>query len=333
MSDRSRWDPEMAAFTAEQEQAAAAYPAVKAELPLAPHRRVNDLLGLRTAVGGPVMADTADRFVDARGRRIFCRVFRPTTDRPATDRLMTDRVVPTLVYFHGGGWVWANVDTHDRMTREYAAAGPVAVVSVDYALSPEAKFPQALEECAAVVRWVCQHGADWGLDPSRVFVGGDSAGGNLALATALLLRDTGGPALAGVLANYPVSDARFDTPSYREFGAGGFGLNTERMAFYWSVYVPHDIDRLHPLAAPLRADLAGLPPVMVLLAELDVLRSEGEALVAKLRAAGVAVETETFAGVVHGFLRATGTVAKARDAVAMAGAWMRRVGLDAAVSK
>jgi acetyl esterase len=120
------------------------------------------------------------------------------------------------VYFHGGGWVWANVDTHDRMTREYAAAGPVAVVSVDYALSPEAKFPQAPEECAAVVRFVSAHGAEWGLDPARILVGGDSAGGNLALATALLLRDEGGPALTGVLANYPVSDSRFDTPSYRE---------------------------------------------------------------------------------------------------------------------
>jgi acetyl esterase len=315
MSDRSRWDSEMAAFTAEQEKAAAGYPPVKVELPLAPHRVVNDLLGMRTAVGGPVMAETTDRLVHACGRRIFCRVFRP----------VTDQVVPTLVYFHGGGWVWANVDTHDRMTREYAAAGPVAVVSVDYSLSPEAKFPRALEECAAVVRFVSEHGADWGLDSRRIFVGGDSAGGNLALATALLLRDTDGPTLAGVLANYPVSDARFDTPSYREFGAGGYGLSTERMAFYWSVYVPHDIDRLHPLAAPLRADLTGLPPVMVLLAELDVLRSEGEALVAKLRASGVAVETETFAGTVHGFLRATGAVKKARDAVAMAGAWMTRV--------
>ena len=315
MPDRSRWDAEMAAFTAEQEAAAAGYPPVKVTLPLAPHRKINDLLGMRTAIGGPIMAETTDRFVDARGRRIFCRVFRP----------VTDRVIPTLVYFHGGGWVWANVDTHDRMTREYAAAGPVSVVSVDYALSPEAKFPQALEECAEVVRFVAEHGADWGLDTGRIFVGGDSAGGNLALATALLLRDTGGPALAGILANYPVSDSRFDTPSYQEFGAGGYGLTAERMAFYWSVYVPYDIDRLHPLAAPLRADLTGLPPVMVLLAELDVLRSEGEALVAKLRASGVAVETETFAGVVHGFLRATGSVQKARDAVATAGAWMRRV--------
>jgi acetyl esterase len=315
MSDRSRWDPEMAAFSAEQEKAAAAYPPVRVELPLAPHRRVNDLLGLRTAAGGPRMAETTDRWVEATGRRIYCRVFRP----------ITDRVVPTLVYFHGGGWVWANVDTHDRITREYAAAGPVAVVSVDYALSPEAKFPQALLECAAVVGFVAEHGGEWGLDPSRILLGGDSAGGNLALATALLLRDTAGPALKGILANYPVSNSRFDTPSYREFGSGGYGLSIERMAFYWSVYVPHDIDRLHPLAAPLRADLAGLPPVMVLLAELDVLRSEGEALVEKLRAAGVAVATETFAGTVHGFLRATGAVQKARDAVAMAGAWMKRV--------
>ena len=305
----------MAVFTAEQEKAAAAYPPVKVELPLAPHRAVSDLLGMRTAAGGPLMAETSDRFVHACGRRIFCRVFRP----------VTDRLIPTLVYFHGGGWVWANVDTHDRMTREYAAAGPVAVVSVDYSLSPEAKFPRALEECAEVVRFIAEHGADWGLDPKRIFVGGDSAGGNLALATALLLRDTGGPALTGVLANYPISDSRLDTQTYREFGSGGYGLSTERMAFYWNAYVPHEIDRLHPLAAPLRADLTGLPPVMVLLAELDVLRSEGEALVAKLRASGVAVETETFAGTVHGFLRATGAVRKARDAVAMAGAWMTRI--------
>jgi acetyl esterase len=315
MSDRARWDPEMAAFTAEQDKAAAAYPPVKAELPLAPHRRVNDLLGMRTATGGPEMAETTDRWVDGTGRRIFCRVFRP----------VTDRVIPTFVYFHGGGWVWANVDTHDRMTREYAAAGQVAVVSVDYALSPEAKFPQALLECAAVVRHVAEHGAAWGLDQERIFIGGDSAGGNLALATALLLRDTGGPTLQGILANYPVSDANFDTDSYREFGTGGYGLSTERMAFYWNAYVPHEIDKLHPLAAPLRADLTGLPPVAVMQAELDVLRSEGEALVAKLRAAGVPVENEDFTGTVHGFLRATGTVQIARDAVAAAGAWMRRL--------
>ena len=316
MVDRSRWDPEMAAFTAAAEAEAAKYPPVRATLPLEPHRKINDLLGMRTAVGGPVMAETTDRWIAARGRRIFCRVFRP----------IAHGSLPTLVYFHGGGWVWANVDTHDRMTREYASAGQVNVVSVDYALSPEAKFPQALEECAAVVRWVAENGSDWGLDGGRILLGGDSAGGNLALATALLLRDRGGPALKGILANYPVSDSKFDTPSYEEFGAGGYGLNLERMSFYWDVYVAHDADRLNPLAAPLRADLSGLPPVMVLLAELDVLRSEGEALVARLRAAGNPVETRTFNGVVHGFLRATSAVQKARDAVAAAGDWMKRIG-------
>jgi len=315
MPDRAHWDPEMAAFTAEQDAEAAKYPPVKVEFPLEPHRRVNELLGLRTAIGGPTMAETTDRWVAARGRRIFCRVYRPVADRR----------IPTLVYFHGGGWVWASVDTHDRMTREYAAAGQVAVVSVDYALSPEAKFPQALEEYAAVVRFIAEQGAQWGLDQDRILVGGDSAGGNLALATALLLRDTDGPRLHAILANYPVSDARFNTPSYNAYGAGDYGLSAERMAFYWSVYLPHWSDRLHPLAAPLRADLTGLPPTMILLAELDVLRSEGEALVAKLRAASVAVRTETFAGVVHGFLRATGSVQKARDAVTMAGAWMRQI--------
>lgn len=315
MVDRSHWDPEMAAFTAAAEAEAAKYPPVKVEIPLEPHRRINDLLGMRTASGGPAMAETAERWVSVRGRNVRCRVY----------RLATDQTLPTLVYFHGGGWVWANVDTHDRMVREYAAAGAVNAVSVDYALSPEAKFPQALFECADVVRWVGENGAQWGLDGSRILLGGDSAGGNLALGTALYLRDAGGPALRGVLANYPVSDCRFDTESYRAFGAGGYGLNLERMKFYWDVYVSHDADRLNPLAAPLRGDLRGLPPLCVMLAELDVLRSEGEALVAKARAAGVDVETETFAGVVHGFLRATETVTKARDAVAAAGRWMKRV--------
>jgi acetyl esterase len=316
MVDRSRWDPDMAAFTAAGEAEAKNYPPIRLEIPLEPHRRVNDALSMRTASGGPEMAETAERWVAARGRKIYCRVYRPVTDRP----------LPVLVWFHGGGWVWASVDTHDRLCREYAAAAGVAVVSVDYALSPEAKFPQAVEECAAVVRHLAEHGAAWGLDGSRILLGGDSAGGNLCLATALLLRDSGGPSLRGLVCYYPVCDSRFDTPSYLEFGAGGYGLNRERMAFYWSVYASHEGDRSHPLAAPLRADLRGLPPTLVVhLAELDVLRSEGEALIDKLRAAQVPVEAETFPGVLHGFVRATEAVAKSRDAMAKASSWIRRV--------
>jgi acetyl esterase len=315
MTDRSRWDPEMAAFTAAAEAEAAKHPPIRLEIPLTPHRTTNDALNLRYAEGGPVMAETTDRWIAGNGRRIFCRTYRPRTDRP----------LPVMVYFHGGGWVWASVDTHDRLVREYCAAGDVAAVSVDYALSPEAKFPQALEECVAVVRWVAECGADWGFDPTHILLGGDSAGGNLALGTGLALRDFGGPKLRGILTNYPVCDSRLDTPSYQEFSAGAYGLNRDRMAFYWSVYVPHAADRAHPYAAPLRANLSGLPPTLVHLAELDVLRSEGEALVAKLRAADVRVQTETFSGVVHGFMRAMGTVGKARDAVAKAGVWLREV--------
>ena len=314
MSERSRWDPQMRAYQEAAEAIAANYPPVRLELPLEPHRRVNDAISLARAPRGPDMAETTERWVAARGRRIYCRVHRPRTDRP----------LPALVYLHGGGWVWGSVDTHDSVARELSAAGEVATVSVDYALSPEAKFPQALEECAAIVRHVAQHGAAWGLDPSRILLGGDSAGGNLALATALALRDAGGPKLSGVIATYPVCDSRFNTPSYQEF-ATGHVLTREKMAFYWSVYVPHEADRAHPLAAPLRADLTGLPPVLVLLAELDVLRSEGEALAAKLREAAVPVEMEIFPGVLHGFLRATDGVRQARDAVAKAGVWLRRM--------
>jgi acetyl esterase len=131
--------------------------------------------------------------------------------------------------------------------------------------------------------------------------------------------------LNGIVAYYPVCDSRFDTPTYQEFGAGGYGLNRQRMEFYWSVYASHEGDRSHPLAAVLRADMHGLPPVLVHLAEIDVLRSEGEALVRKLREAGVAVETETFPGLLHGFVRATEFIGQARTAMSKAVAFMQRV--------
>ncbi len=310
-----RWDPEMLTAHAAFLDAASRLPPIDFTGPFEPQRAVNDALAMTLVSGGPPMADSRDVWVPARGRRVFCRLHRP----------VPDPMLPVLVYFHGGGWVWSSVDTHDRLTREYAAGSGYAVLSVDYALSPEARFPQALEECAGVVRWVAEHGASWGLDGSRIVLGGDSAGGNLALGAALLLRDTGGPALAGVLATYPVCDADFTTPTYREFGGGGFFLTEEKMRFYWSVYARDQADRLNPLASPLRAELRGLPPVLVHLAELDVLRHEGEQLVTRLRAAGVPVEAETFAGVIHGFIRATGRVAVARDAVEKAGRWLSQL--------
>jgi acetyl esterase len=312
---QDRWDPEMRAFTAMMEERARAFPPVVLDGPMDAARAANDGPGLAlAAAGGPRLAESTDRWLSIRGRRLACRVHRPATDRP----------LPVLVYIHGGGWVWGSIDTHDHIMRGYAAAAGCAVVGPDYALSPEAPFPQALEECAAVVRWVAQHGAAWGLDPTRIVVGGDSAGGNLAMAVALLLRETDpGLVLRGLLLNYGVFDSRTDTQSYLEF-ATGHTLTREKMDFYWRCYAPREADRLHPLAAPLRADLAGLPPCLLHVAELDVLAAENRAMEARLRAAGVAVEATTFPGTLHGFLRSIGHVKAADRAVAEAGAWLAR---------
>ena len=314
-----RLDPEMAAFNAMMDRRAAQQPPIT--LTIAPNgsfdapRALTEALNLPLSDGGPVMAESGDRWLPVLGRRIQCRVHRPAG---------VAGPLPVLVYIHGGGWVWNSIDTHDRLMREYAAATGCAVIGPDYALSPEAAFPQALEECAAVLRWVAEHGEQWGLDASRIVLGGDSAGGNLAAGVALCLRDRGQlPAgLRGLLLNYGVFDSRTDTPSYREFHTG-YGLTLERMRFYWSVYAPREADRANPYAAPLRADLAGLPPCLLHVAELDVLASESAAMADRLAAAGVAVEQRLFPGTVHGFLRAIGHVAKARDAVAEASAWMR----------
>ena len=308
-----RLDPEMAAFNAMMEARAAALPPIRLQEPFDEPRALTEALNLPLAEGGPVMAESADLWVPARGRRVQCRVHRPDLPGP----------LPVLLYLHGGGWVWNSIDTHDRLMREYAAAAGCIVVGPDYALSPEAAFPQALEECEAVLRWIVAEGATWGADPARIVVGGDSAGANLAASLALWLRD--GPAplpTRGLLLNYGVFDSRLDTPSYAEF-ATGFGLTQDRMEFYWRVYAPRAVDRASPFTAPLRADLAGLPPCLLHIAELDVLASENHAMAARLQAAAVAVETRLFPGTVHGFLRAVGHVGQAREAVEAAGAWLR----------
>lgn len=309
-----RLDPEMRAARERMDQAAARLPAVTLAPPLDAGRAVNDALNLPWAEGGPVMEKTEERWVFARGRRVLCRMHRPNAEP----------TLPVLVWFHGGGWVWSSIDTHDRLVREYAAAGGLATINVDYALSPEAKFPQALLECADVVRAIAADAAGWGIDPARILVGGDSAGGNLALATALMLRDSGGPALAGILAAYPVTDAGCQTESYRAFNEG-YGLTRASMLAYWDLYTRDAADRLNPLASPLRADLAGLPPTMIQIAALDVLRDDGAAMAARLEAAGVDTTFEVCPGVLHGFMRLSGSVGVAAAAIVRAGAWIRRV--------
>ncbi len=309
-----RWDPEMLAFNAMMEEVGARHPPIALALPLDEARAITEAINVPLGEGGAVMAESADRWLPVRGRRLMCRFHRPKAG-----------ALPVLVYIHGGGFVWNSVDTHDRLMREYAAGGGCAVIGPDYALSPEAPFPQALEECAAVVRWVAKHGSEWGLDPSRIVVGGDSAGANLALGVALLLRETDpGLKLRGLLLNYGVFDADLDTPSYREF-ADGYFLTRDKMRFYWDCYCPRPADRLNPLASPLRADLRGLPPVLLHVAELDVLASENRAMARRLQDAGVTLQQRVFPGTAHGFLRAQNHVKASRDAAAEGGTWLKTV--------
>lgn len=312
MSDRM--NAQMQAAKARQDAMAAQFPPVTLTGDLATSRKVNETLSLAWTGDAPAMAVTEERWVPVRGRRVLCRLHRPV--------LAPD--LPLLIWLHGGGWVFGTIDTHDRLVREYAAGAGVAAVSIDYALAPETKFPGALLEIAALVRAIVADAAGWGIDPARVVIGGDSAGGNLAWALALLLRNTGGPALRGLLTPYPVAEAGCDTASYHAF-AEGFGLTRAGMRAYWDAYLRDEIDRLHPLASPLRADLAGLPQALVQVAELDVLRDEGVALAQKAAEQGVEVVLEQCPGVLHGFMRLSGAVDEARDAIARACVWLRRI--------
>jgi acetyl esterase len=216
--------------------------------------------------------------------------------------------LPALVYFHGGGWVICDLDTHDPTCRAVTNNVGCVVVSVDYRLAPEHKFPAAAEDAYAATLWVAANATDLGVDATRVAVGGDSAGGNLTAAVALMARDRHTPDIVFQLMVYPVTDiTSMETPSYRDNGEGYF-LTATAMEWYRRQYLTDLSEASHPYASPLQAaDLSGLPPALVITAELDPLRDEGEAYASRLRESGVPATSSRYDGVFHGFL-ALGTL-------------------------
>jgi acetyl esterase len=273
------------------------------ELPVAQARAFFDQMQLpRPEVK---VAEVMDRRIPGPAGELPVRIYRPEGEAP----------FPALVYFHGGGWVIGSLETHDGSCRELANRIGCVVVSVDYRLAPEARFPAAAEDCFAATQWVAEHARELRIDAGRIGVGGDSAGGNLAAVVALMARDRRGPALRHQLLIYPVTDADFSRASYRE-NAEGYLLTTKAMEWFWSHYVPDATKRVEPYAAPLRAtELAGLPPAFVLTAEYDPLRDEGEAYARRLEQAGVPTRLERYDGAIHGFF-AMGLLAQVgRDAV------------------
>jgi acetyl esterase len=257
-------------------------------------------------------AAVADRLVPGPAGELPVRVYTPEGSPP----------FPIVVFFHGGGWVVGTLDTYDPLCRALAASTPAVVVSVDYRLAPEHRWPAAVEDAYAATEWASRNAAALGGAQHRLAVAGDSAGGNLAAVVALGARDRGGPAIAFQLLVYPVLDAAGDTASWREY-ADGYHLTADGMRWYWDHYLG-GADGAAPDASPLRAAfVGGLPPALVIGAEYDILRDEGEAYAARLAGAGVDATASRHAGVVHGFVRWRAVTGAAEDALQEAAAALR----------
>jgi len=227
--------------------------------------------------------------------QVSLRIVRPQ-NAPAT--------LPVVLYVHGAGWVFGNGHTHNRLARQLAVGVQAAVVFPFFSLSPESRYPTAIEEIYAVATWLVEHGVEHGLDAERMAIAGDGTGGNMAAAVSLLTKTRAGPKFVQQVLFYPVTDATFDTESYKRF-ATGYGLSRDTMKWYWDQYITDPHQRTEITASPLRAtmdQLTGLPPALVITGDADVLRDEGEAYASNLRQAGVQVTAVRFEGMIHDFV-------------------------------
>lgn len=255
---------------------------------------------------GEPVASVENRTIPGPAGELPVRIYTPEGSGP----------FPILVFFHGGGWVICDLDTHDAQCRSLANGAGCVVVSVDYRLAPEHKFPAAPQDCYAATLWVAEHAADLNGDASRIAIGGDSAGGNLTAVVAQMVRDQGGPNLVFQLMIYPATDFSAQLPSKIE-NAEGYFLTLEDMQWFEGHYLNSEADRFNPMASPMQArDLSKLPPALILTAEYDPLRDEGELYGQRLREAGVPVTVRRYNGLIHGFFGMGAAIDEARRAVA-----------------
>jgi acetyl esterase len=253
----------------------------------------------------PEVAKVEDRVIPGPAGDLPVRIYTPDAPAPR----------PVIAFFHGGGFVICSVDTHDGLARRLANATGAVVVSVEYRLAPEVRCPDSAEDCYAATLWTHEHAPELGADSGRLIVAGDSAGGNLAAVVALMASERSTPPIAGQVLVYPVVDAACDAPSYTE-NAEGYFLEATGMRWFWDHYLGPDGDGTHHHASPIRAsDLSGLPPAVVITAEFDPLRDEGESYAEALQTAGVPVTTRRYDGMIHGFVSMPMLFPEAYDAV------------------
>ena len=267
--------------------------------------------------GGPAMADTREQILHENGTPFRVRLYYPR---------VVDEAPPALVYLHGGGWSIFSIDTHDRLMREYAHATSAVVVGVDYALSPEHRYPVALNQCVETVRWLRAHADELRVDSSRIALGGDSAGANLALCTALVLRDEADDeGLRALLLNYGGFDTVISGQARATLGTAEDMLSAEEMDSFWDSYLgDSEANHRDPLAVPMRAALHDLPPALLVLAERDVLAEQSERMGALLHAQGNRAELHRYACASHSFLEAMSISSLAQQAIADSATWLRR---------
>ena len=262
---------------------------------------------------GPQVAAVADRNIPGPDGDVPVRIYTPEGTGP----------FPILVWYHGGGWVIGDLESADPTARHLCKGAGCVVVSVDYRLAPETKFPGPAEDCYAATLWSVNNAASLNADASRLAVGGDSAGGNLAAGISLMAADRGGPAIAHQLLVYPVTERNYDTPSYSQ-NAEGFLLARDAMIWYWDAYLADEADASNPYAAPMNAEsLAGQPPALVITAEFDPLRDEGEAYGRRLQEAGVDTTISRYDGMIHGFFGMVGIMDKSGQVMEEATAALR----------
>lgn len=300
-------DPEIRFFLDEMRAAWAQHPPF-ASLTFPERRAVAEQVRARWTAGGPTMARTLERSFDPGAGELRIRVYLPHgISDPA----------PALVYLHGGGFTLFSIDSHDRLMREYAELGGFAVIGVDYPLAPEHKYPVALNRIEALMLWLKHHGAELGIDPARIALGGDSAGANMSFGTILRLRARGETGLVrAVLSNYGGFDARISDEAEASFGGPGSIMDRAEAEEYYANYVNGQNDAGDPHIYPITTDLGGFPPVFLVIAECDILAEQGTAMDARLREYGVETRCRIYRGATHSFLEAMSVSALAREAIA-----------------